>query len=661
MHRFGRLVFSFSVFGLAASLYGAVGEVTPTFSLIQEAKPLSAEVDEQVKLLDHPNLEIRTQARAALVALGENAIPHLRKHLESETLSAAALDEVRGSIKMLGGVAEPLERPKSEMKLRIKTAERSIEVTGSGGEVRISKEGKSFKFERRDDGSVRVEIRADGEVKVETYASAEDLRKHDADLHRELEAAPQAHGQANPADPSQEQGIGDGNARKDSGELQDFLDDIDALNGVNFADGDLSDEERKVLAEKARQKLEKDMQRLQEREKDNAREKDPEESIDIKKDRYRASLKALERDLIYRLAELRRPGGDQYESNLDDLDERIRDTFSTLHDKVDDGGPKDWEVALGDGRKFHKLFGDELSKWGKDINVDAKVMDVPRRITEMKTQLRDRLKRIRKHGPNRIESNLDDLEEKILDSYESLESKVRDTPPSGWPGILATAEKFFIQYSADLDKWAKEAGVDEAVASPLEVIAELRSDLLDRVGQVRRLGGDKYESELDEVEDSIKDTFADLKDKVLNRDKGDWPEIQKSAEKHYKLFVDAINLWQRKIELGSAPKDAPDRDVKLPPGEQMDVVDGVRVSRLLPLPRKQLGLDHGLSVNEIVDADKPLARAGLEVYDIITEVNGKAVDSRTELRDAMTAIERGSEFTLTIMRNGKVQEVKGKR
>lgn len=656
MHSFGRLVFSFGVLGLAATLHGAAGDA-PTMHILQ-VRTTGAEVDEQVKLLDHPNLEIRNGAQAALVALGDGAVPHLRRHLSSTELGEQALEVVRVVIRQLGGIAEPLERPKSELRIKVKQSSRSVEVNGSGTQVTITRDGKTFNFERNDDGSIRVEVRDGDKVSVQTFADAEDLRKSDAELHRELQGTPRAHGEANPADLTQEGGMSDGNARKDMGEVQEFLDLVDQL---NFAEGDLGDDERKGLNEKARQRLEKDLEKLQNREKDNAREKDPDETLDIKRSRYRASLRALERDLIYRISDLRRPATGKWEGTLDSLQDRIRETFEALHERVEEGAPEGWAQALADGRKFHKQFSDDLAKWSAEIGADAAVMDVPVRITEMKKQLRDRLRRIRKLGPNRIESNLDDLEEKLLDSFESLEDKVRDTPPSGWKDILATAEKFFIQYSADLDKWAKEGGVEEAVQSPLEVIANLRQDLMERIGQLRRLEGDKFEDELDELQDNVVDTFADLKERVVNRDKKEWPGIQQQAEKHYKLFVDKINLLQRQIELGSKPKDSPDKDTSLPAGEHMDIVEGVRVARLLPLPRKQLGLDHGLSVNEIVDADKPLARAGLEVYDIILEVNGAKVDSRNELRDAMNGIERGSDYTIKIMRDGKAQELKAKR
>ena len=106
---------------------------------------------------------------------------------------------------------------------------------------------------------------------------------------------------------------------------------------------------------------------------------------------------------------------------------------------------------------------------------------------------------------------------------------------------------------------------------------------------------------------------------------------------------------------------SPERDVDLPPGETADVVGGVRVARLTPLVRKQLNLDNGLSVNEIVNADGILAESGLEVYDIILEINGEKVDTRTALRDAVASLKKGEDLKLTIMRDGKKETLKVKR
>ena len=149
-----------------------------------------------------------------------------------------------------------------------------------------------------------------------------------------------------------------------------------------------------------------------------------------------------------------------------------------------------------------------------------------------------------------------------------------------------------------------------------------------------------------------------------------------TAAKYHKQFCDTIDMWQRKIvgatdkidrklpEVPAAKEDRPEypeKDVPLAKGEQMDIIEGVRVARLMPMPKKQLGLENGLSVNEIVDADGALARAGLEVYDIIIKVNDKSVDTRTELRDQMNDVKRGSEYSIEVMRDGKIKTLKSSK
>jgi hypothetical protein len=422
------------------------------------------------------------------------------------------------------------------------------------------------------------------------------------------------------------------------------------------------------------------MKKLQQRERENAGERDPEdkaeEALDIKKDRYRASLRALERDLLFNVERLREASNDKYESEMDDLSDKVKDTFADLNDKVDDGLPATWDTVLGEARKFHTEYNSQVRKWADKIGVNADVPNAKERVVAMKKALRARVARLRKIGGDKYENEMDDLEERVLSTYEGLEDKLNDADPKAWTGILKDADKFMLNYTAELDGWAKKIGVDETLPTPLERLGELNRDLDAKIKDLRRIGGDEYEGPIDDIADRINDVFADLKDKILNQDKETWPKTLEVAAKYHKQFCDAIEQWQRKI-VGAADKvqhklpeppdgetenpDYPEKNVKLPKGEHMDVIEGVRVSRLMPLPKKQLGLDHGLSVNEIVDSDRALARARLEVYDIILDVNGKDVDSRTGLRDALAGIEKGAEYEMTILRDGKKKTIKATR
>jgi hypothetical protein len=491
--------------------------------------------------------------------------------------------------------------------------------------------------------------------------------------------AVKSHGEAAKADPGT--AMGDGPVRGDDEAIRSFVRDIERLRNATFADGDLTQEEIDALQEKARERLAKDLEKFQDRERKLERETNPKARAKISReitfDRYRASLRALERDLLYTLARLRKPGGDKFERNLDNLQDNIKDTFADLHDDVDDGSPETWPATLETARKFHAQFHKDLEGWAEKIGVNADVPDAREYIVNTKKALRERMRRLKKLGGPKYYEPLEGIEDRILDTYEKLEERLEKTPPAGWAAIVKEGEKFEKIYAGELDAWATEIGGDEALPGPAERLDELKKDLRDRIADLRRIGGDEYEKVIDEIQEKVNDTFADLKDQVLQQSKDQWAATLETAAKFHRQYRDLIELWERKI-VGAAEKierplpDAPlpdtrprpeyaEKDIELPKGEHMDVVEGVRVARLMPLPKKQLKLEHGLSVNEITDADRALARAGLEVYDIILRVGDSNMDSRTDLRDAMGKFTKGDEFEVTVLRDGKEVTLKGRK
>lgn len=489
---------------------------------------------------------------------------------------------------------------------------------------------------------------------------------------RTTEGEAVSHGEAAKAEPGD--AAPDGEVDGDGKAVGDLLRE---LHDIQFADGDLTDDEINALVEKARERLEKDMAKQRERErriKAKPGSKDhKEETAEITQARYRDSLRALERDLIYNIASLRKPGGDRFERPLDNLQDKIKDTFADLHAKIADGKAETWADTLAVARKFHVEFSAQVTGWADKIGVDPAMPNAKDYIVETKKALRDRLRRLRKLGGSKYESQLDALEERILDTYEKLEEKLEDTVPEGWAAIVKDADKFNMTYTAELDGWAKQIGVDDTLPGPLEQLADLKRDLSGRIDDLRRIGGGEHESAIDGINDSINDTFADLKDKLLREKKELHQGTLETATKFHKQFADTIAALERRI-VGADTKidrrfpeipakdtprtDYPEKDIELPKGEVMDIVEGVRVARLMPLTKQQLGLDHGLSVNEIIDADKALARAGLEVYDIILTVNGTKCDLRTDLREALAKLERGTEYEIVIMRKGEKQTLK---
>ncbi|MBX3473359.1 MAG: PDZ domain-containing protein [Planctomycetes bacterium] len=447
-----------------------------------------------------------------------------------------------------------------------------------------------------------------------------------------------------------------------------------------LADGDLNQDETNRLVKEARERLDRDLAKLEKRERDNARESNAkdraEEANDIKKDRYRASVRALERDLLYRIGALRKPGGNKFEANLDNLQDKIKDTFADLQDKLDDDPPATYSTTLDVARKFYNGYLDQIDKWSKEIGVDASVPDADKRLKELTDDLVNRAKRLRKMGGNKYEDELDSTIDKVKDTFADLREKLGKTPPKGWADIVAAGEKFHAQFSADLDKWAKKLGADESLPSPTERLNQLSRDLLERIGTLRKAGGDKHEDALDGLEDKVRDTFADLKEKVLNQSKEHWARTLEDAARFHREYSEQIDLWTMKIRAGDKPVDRPrdpepvpsvgkpsypEKDLPLPESGSVDIVDGVRVARVGPLVRKQLGLENGLEVKEITDADGSLARLGLEVYDIIVEAKDVKVDTRSGLREVMDSIKRGQEYSIVILRDGKRQTLTGKR
>lgn len=482
----------------------------------------------------------------------------------------------------------------------------------------------------------------------------------------------EVHGEATEANPGDE--MGDGPTKGDPESLRRWMNELEKARNLQFADGDLTQAEIDALQEKARKKLSRDLEKFQERERELSRETDPEDKAElageIKYDRYRASLRALERDLLYTLGSMRKPGGDQFESEFDDLEDKIKDTFADLHDQIDDGSDVTWGQTLDTARKFHSEYHKQLNKWAEKIGVNPEVPNAQEAIVSLKKSLISRIKQIRNICGDKYQDQLDAVEERIYDAFEGQEEKLEDAVPKAWGGIVADAEKFYHSFNAELDGWVKKIGVDDTLPSPIDRLKELNKDLDAQVKDLRRIGGDEYEDVIDAIADKVDDTFADLKDKLLDESKDQWAGTLETAAKFHKQYSEIIDMWERKI-LGANEKidrslpetptpgiegatpDYPEKDVELPKGEHMDIIEGVRVARLMPLPKKQLGLTHGLSVNEIVDADRALSRAGVEVYDIILDVNGAKVDSRTELRDAMNKLEKGGEFEMTVLRDGE--------
>ena len=88
---------------------------------------------------------------------------------------------------------------------------------------------------------------------------------------------------------------------------------------------------------------------------------------------------------------------------------------------------------------------------------------------------------------------------------------------------------------------------------------------------------------------------------------------------------------------------------------------GVQTGKLTPELRGRLGVaaDQGVVITEVLP-DTPAALAGLKPDDVITGVNGKAVATPDDLREAIRKAGAGKDVSLSVLRGQTKQEVKAR-
>jgi serine protease Do len=82
---------------------------------------------------------------------------------------------------------------------------------------------------------------------------------------------------------------------------------------------------------------------------------------------------------------------------------------------------------------------------------------------------------------------------------------------------------------------------------------------------------------------------------------------------------------------------------------------GVQLSELTPDVAEQLGVDEGVSgvIIAEVNEDTPAEKAGLELYDVITKINGRSFDTIRDMRFAVADIRPGEVAEITLIRDGE--------
>jgi serine protease Do len=111
------------------------------------------------------------------------------------------------------------------------------------------------------------------------------------------------------------------------------------------------------------------------------------------------------------------------------------------------------------------------------------------------------------------------------------------------------------------------------------------------------------------------------------------------------------------------PPARPARPAPLPPSLERFFYAGsnqlgITVTELEPQLAEYFGTKEGVLVSS-VSADSAAAKAGVKAGDVITSVNGSAVDSTSDVRSRLRDLD-GEEFTLGIVRDKKSMTLKGK-
>ena len=85
---------------------------------------------------------------------------------------------------------------------------------------------------------------------------------------------------------------------------------------------------------------------------------------------------------------------------------------------------------------------------------------------------------------------------------------------------------------------------------------------------------------------------------------------------------------------------------------------GVQLTDATPELREHLGgpEDRGVLVSR-VDEESPAAQAGLSVGDIVTAVDGQAIESAHDLRRAISSRDEGDEVSIEVYRDGRAQQL----
>jgi hypothetical protein len=441
------------------------------------------------------------------------------------------------------------------------------------------------------------------------------------------------HGEAKPAERKESDEIDPPDRNPNGGAVTEFLRRLQAVQDASN-NGKINKAELDRMVEDARSKFQEEMQRIEEREAEMREIEDPteraEEAREVRRERYLIGLEALRDDLVFRVIRVRK-ANDHWENELDDLEDKIKDHFELIFDQFNEAAPIQWQTVFVIAKGAHGLYHKKVAAYealgGMPVGEDS----IAEKITQLKKRLRSRLQRIRRISEEQAENELDDVEEDLLAFYEDLEDTIDDAGPENWPGLLSNAQVKYDHFTKVLDKYAKVASSEKAGQTPDAKVRKLRGALLSRLNRIRISVDVEHQDELDDLEDRIDDTFDDLEDDAESMSSVKAVKLLERAARFYAEFERSLDVYNVDKAVSKT------------------IVGGVRVSVLSKLMKRQLGLTHGVSVDQLTDRTGQLATI-VAVHDIILKVDGKLVQ---DVKSLNSLIKSG--VSVEFLRAGKRQ------
>jgi S1-C subfamily serine protease len=119
--------------------------------------------------------------------------------------------------------------------------------------------------------------------------------------------------------------------------------------------------------------------------------------------------------------------------------------------------------------------------------------------------------------------------------------------------------------------------------------------------------------------------------------------------------VPAPRVEAPKVEPKAQPKPPPAQKAETPPKKARGFM-GIRSDSLADDEKADLKVKNGIKVVEVVK-DGPADKAGVKVDDVITSIDGRAIDSPQEVPPIVQAAGAGTAVKLEVVRDGKKQTI----